>query len=534
MQKLVFRNANGIELDLTSGDYGITEWEGFSAVDLNVQSQQVPFQDGSVYLDGLLGERELSVTVAMQDNNNLEKRYQLRRQLISVLNPKLGEGVLIYTNDYISKQIHCVAQMPVFENHNSNDSGTPKASCSFTACNPYWEDLEDTVVVIRDGTKSTTIENNGDVPASPVFYTNDANRIMIENQNGEKIVLESNYSMPALTIDTREGKKSVVGNGIFSLEGKPYTINNANYSIVENIIKANDTYYSYSIHNDGEIRRAIVVKSKDLLAWEQVGEEINTSGTGIGSDYVINICYNKYQGTLILLQNETIRTSTDFGLTWTTEENTNNYAGICINGKTGETVITQYQSVYNPLTQEIAEMQENALIIHREEGDKTITLEVGSYNIYVDSNNNYIVYYNQTDYDRKYYLIDSFGNIVKQVSEYGVYVLFETEYGYYGIGRVPYIGNVDYVNYIPKDFSSIEYGVQFFPHHTICSVVEGIPIITESDAPVIYPTILSNNYISCLSNDSNLNMKLSVGQNNLVTQSMSGMTVKFRQKYLGV
>ncbi|MBO7732293.1 MAG: phage tail family protein, partial [Methanobrevibacter sp.] len=95
MQKLVWQNANGVELDLTSGNYGITEWEGFSNASLNIQSQQVPFQDGGVFLDALIEQRELSVTLAMQDNNNLELRYQNRRELISALNPKLGEGYLI-------------------------------------------------------------------------------------------------------------------------------------------------------------------------------------------------------------------------------------------------------------------------------------------------------------------------------------------------------------------------------------------------------------------------------------------------------
>lgn len=48
MQKLVWQNANGETINLTSGYYGITEWEGFSNVSLNIQSQQVPFQDGAV------------------------------------------------------------------------------------------------------------------------------------------------------------------------------------------------------------------------------------------------------------------------------------------------------------------------------------------------------------------------------------------------------------------------------------------------------------------------------------------------------
>ena len=146
MQKLVWINSKGTEINLTSGDYGITEWEGFSACDLEVQTQNVPFQDGSVFLDALLNNRELSVTLAINDGKDLEKRYRLRRELISALNPKLGEGYLIYTNDFISKRIKCLAQMPVFPTHNSDKAGTPKASLSWTACDPYWEDLEETSV----------------------------------------------------------------------------------------------------------------------------------------------------------------------------------------------------------------------------------------------------------------------------------------------------------------------------------------------------------------------------------------------------
>ena len=73
----------------------------------------MPFQDGGVFLDALIEQRELSVTLAMQDNNNLELRYQQRRELISALNPKLGEGYLIYTNDFISKRIKVCSTNPV-------------------------------------------------------------------------------------------------------------------------------------------------------------------------------------------------------------------------------------------------------------------------------------------------------------------------------------------------------------------------------------------------------------------------------------
>ena len=160
MQKLVWQNANGDEINLTGGNYGITEWEGFSNASLNIQNQQVPFQDGAVFLDALIEPRELSVTLKMQDKGNLEERYRMRRELIHILNPKLGEGYLIYTNDFISKRIKCIPQIPLFETHNSDTRGTPKASLAWIACEPYWEDLEETVV---DLGYENTINNEGDV-----------------------------------------------------------------------------------------------------------------------------------------------------------------------------------------------------------------------------------------------------------------------------------------------------------------------------------------------------------------------------------
>ena len=165
MQKLVFRNPNGEEIDFTGGDFGVTKWEGFSHVDMDVQSQQVPFNDGSVFLDALLSERELNVTVAINDDGDLEKRYRLKRELIHCLNPKLGEGELIYTNDYTSKKIVCVPAIPEFENKNINDRGTLKASCTFTASSPYWEDVEETEVYF-DAMNQVTVKNKGDVPCN--------------------------------------------------------------------------------------------------------------------------------------------------------------------------------------------------------------------------------------------------------------------------------------------------------------------------------------------------------------------------------
>lgn len=208
MQKLIWKNALGDEIDLTSGNYGITEWEGFSNTSLNIQSQQVPFQDGGVFLDALMEQRELSVTLAMQDNNNLEERYRMRRELIHILNPKLGEGYLIYKNDFTEKRIKCVAQIPLFETHNSNDSGTPKASLAWTACEPYWEDLEETEVILKPNLP-VSISNNGDVPAKMEIeiYTNNALYPAIERMSDNQKIMYNGTLSKSLYINTSVGNK---------------------------------------------------------------------------------------------------------------------------------------------------------------------------------------------------------------------------------------------------------------------------------------------------------------------------------------
>ena len=209
MQKLVWQNSNGEEINLTSGNYGITEWEGFSNASLNIQSQQVPFQDGGIFLDALIEQRELSVTLKMQDNGNLQERYRMRRELIHALNPKLGEGYLIYTNNFISKRIKCVAQIPLFETHNSDMAGTPKASLSWTACEPYWEDLEDIQIPLIKG-NNTTVINEGDVETEiKIEAIEQGINLYVQNQTTEKKIEVIKNLNGVIEINTNRGKKSV-------------------------------------------------------------------------------------------------------------------------------------------------------------------------------------------------------------------------------------------------------------------------------------------------------------------------------------
>ena len=259
MQKLVFTNGGGQTIDLTSGNFGITNWEGLSGVGLNIQTQQVPFQDGGVFLDALMEQREISVTVAIQDNNDLSARYELKRQLISALNPKLGEGVLVYTNDYLSRQIKAVPQLPIFENKNSNDAGTLKASVVFSCPSPYWEDLEDTVVSLANGVR-TNVSNGGDVPCGVKVEMTTGNTVnpFIRNfRQNKKVGIKGSY-LTNVQINTELGKKSVTTQDMtFEQSMGQYSVKAFAYSLEEGLIVGVGTNNGICVSGNGEDWRVV-------------------------------------------------------------------------------------------------------------------------------------------------------------------------------------------------------------------------------------------------------------------------------------
>ena len=305
MQKLRFINGNGTEIDLTSGRYGITEWEGFSNADLNIQTQQVPFQDGAVFLDALYNPRELSVTLAINDENDLEKRYELKREIISVMNAKLGEGYLYYKNDFIEKRIKVVPQLPIFENKNSNDPGTLKASLTWTAPEVYWEDVEDIIIELKKNTV-VNIENKGDVKSQIIVdvVNQGQESSTIENiVSRKKIAVNSNKNF---TINTNAGNKSVKENisefirtafnitssanknGVFLYGGSWLYRSSDNISLVpvNSIELGYNTHVFYS-----ELFQKFIILSRHSIYWSEDGVEFDRIAD---NPYMSNTYDNEY------------------------------------------------------------------------------------------------------------------------------------------------------------------------------------------------------------------------------------------------
>jgi len=322
MQKLIYINSENQEIDLTKAPFGVTSWKGLSEISMEVQSQQVPFEDGSVYLDNLLENRDVSITVAIQDNGNLKLRYELKRFLIHNLNPKLGEGKLIYENNFIKKQLICIPDVPTFNNKNSNDVGTEKALLTFTACNPYWEDIEDTIVDFSLA-EQPVIENDGDVdvPVKMDINTSYAKNLKILNLSTKKKITFSETITDPLTINTGLGQKNITSKELkFGID---LVLNNIiSIASNEDIIIAISEYYG------------AIIASYDGENWFSLEPNFTAPNLIDFSGYPTKIIYSYDTGLFYLFTSENSYSSND-GFNWTAASSTNgiiiSFDACCIN-----------------------------------------------------------------------------------------------------------------------------------------------------------------------------------------------------------
>ncbi|MBR3336581.1 MAG: hypothetical protein IKG26_06085, partial [Bacillus sp. (in: Bacteria)] len=222
--------------------------------------------------------------------------------------------------DFISKRIKCVPQIPLFETHNSDTVGTPKASLSWTCCSPYWEDLEETVVFITGGQQSNIVNNNGDVEigAKIDVFADNIDGVTITNlEQNKSIGVDIEYT-GNIKINTENGQKSVQTKspttydvqsisisyndiqyiqerGIFvaissgyigiSRNGKKWEYQQFSdygaYGFIANGICYSKELDLFVVAGSNNQSHAIILKSTDLKTWEQQIVISSTYGNGL-------------------------------------------------------------------------------------------------------------------------------------------------------------------------------------------------------------------------------------------------------------
>jgi hypothetical protein len=149
MRKLTFTNSRGESVVLgNSAPFLVTKLDGTGAVDVDVQMQKSPFQDGRTFIDSLLDTRQITIEGAILSKNPLDLTSQ-RRKLVQVFNPKLGPGTLRYEYDGGVKEIQAIADAsPVLPDR--QNSPFQKFLLTLVCPEPFWLDEKATTYEMAD------------------------------------------------------------------------------------------------------------------------------------------------------------------------------------------------------------------------------------------------------------------------------------------------------------------------------------------------------------------------------------------------
>lgn len=221
MPKITYTNELGESVIFSDQPPFILESiEGLAGVDADIQTQKAPYQDGETKIDTLLEPRYITMTVTISHENIDE----CRRYLSSVMNPKL-EGMLIYEDEFVTRQIECTNEhVPRFTDKTQNSH---RAIIDLIAPNPYWKSPSITEEPAFEGLFQFPFEgefqmgiqrderiiyNDGDAPApiNVIFYGPAQTPTIANLTTGEFIKINKSLGEnEKLIIDTSDDNKSV-------------------------------------------------------------------------------------------------------------------------------------------------------------------------------------------------------------------------------------------------------------------------------------------------------------------------------------
>jgi len=141
MEKLTFTNSRGESIELTnSAPFLLEKVEGLGSPPTKLITSRAVGQDGETYHETKMEPRDVraEIVILANDNNSL---FKLRRSLNRIFNPKLGEGILEYENDYGKWDIKATSvQAPV---EGEKFSSSQKMMINLRAPNPYWRNIKE-------------------------------------------------------------------------------------------------------------------------------------------------------------------------------------------------------------------------------------------------------------------------------------------------------------------------------------------------------------------------------------------------------
>lgn len=223
MEQFKYTNSKGESITFDySGDYLINSYSGLTAAEVIPITRSGYLQNGVSMFGVNMGIRIISLSFFIH-STSMAQTYERRNQLAKVFNPLLGQGVLTYTNDYLSRKIDVI---PTVLPEPKDKYGTlQRYEVELTAHNPLWyQTVENSIllsaytgvhfpmkfnsVVKFESTGSyADITNSGDVEApiraefrnaaeNPTIALNNSGafiKVSTSIENGEKLIINTAY-----------------------------------------------------------------------------------------------------------------------------------------------------------------------------------------------------------------------------------------------------------------------------------------------------------------------------------------------------
>lgn len=240
-QIVKFTNSNGQSITFDRNrPFVFGKINGLSKSNTTVISDKTAAQDGELYQNSTLEKKQIILKINVLANTEMEY-MEARRELISLFNPKLGEGEMHYYGNDIERKIKCVADgipdMPIIGNIKSLECEfillahqpflyLDKETAQFSTLEggihfPLAITSAGTNIGYRKINVIKSINNNGDVECGIVATIKSFGTVVNPSLTNieTKKTLKMNYTMAPgeiVLIDTRFGKKSIISikNGI--------------------------------------------------------------------------------------------------------------------------------------------------------------------------------------------------------------------------------------------------------------------------------------------------------------------------------
>lgn len=242
MERLIFTNSRGDTVHIGGGQspFLLSLVGGLGDVQTEIRTQKNSFTDGSHYINSVLAEREIPVAFVIEAEEYSEIS-KLRSALTKCLNPKIGQGVLTYINDYITVSIKAVCEtIPVFPDGIENRGRRfQKGEVNFICHDPLfytererddlgaWMDSFEFELEIpeetgweigyKDPNAIVNVINDGHVETGMEIEIRAAGTVknpsILNVQTGEYLkILKTMAPGEIITINTNKGIKSVISN----------------------------------------------------------------------------------------------------------------------------------------------------------------------------------------------------------------------------------------------------------------------------------------------------------------------------------